>query len=55
MYLISYRKCATCGKEIEEGDLVYQIEVDSNQVGFTYIHKDCMNKKKVESVTYKWR
>lgn len=40
------------GRAIEEGQLVYQIEVDGKDVGFTYLHKECMDKKKPERVTY---
>ena len=55
MRLIAPRKCATCGKPIEEGQRVYQIEVDSPHVGFTYIHEACLNKKKADTATYEWR
>lgn len=54
MHLISFRQCATCGKPLNEGDEVYQIEVDHPHCGFTYIHKECMDKKKAEPLTYKW-
>lgn len=55
MFLTSIRKCATCGKPIEEGQKVFQIEVDSPHVGFTYIHEECMKKKKAVIATYEWR
>lgn len=53
-HLIRQRKCSTCDKDLHEGDVVYQIEVDNANVGFTYIHKACMDKKKPDEMTYKW-
>lgn len=50
--LLGERRCPFCGRAIEEGQLVYQIEVDGKDVGFTYLHKECMDKKKPERVTY---
>jgi hypothetical protein len=53
-HLIRHRKCSTCGQDLNEGDEVYQIEVDDPDCGFTYIHKTCMWKKKPDYITYKW-
>lgn len=53
-HLIAHRKCSTCDKDLEEGDTVFQIEVDNPNVGFTYIHEECMDKKKADVMTYKW-
>lgn len=53
-YIMRHRKCATCNKEIKEGDVCYQVEVDDRNAGFTYVHKNCFEKKKPLPITYKW-